>query len=1007
MKLYLLTRFIICATASAICSQKSTLVLDVDGTLYDKDCEIEQQVRNNYETFARDTLCVDKEACKILRRKFGTTIRGLSILRNSKSVFRGFYETVYPGVNMEKLRKYSTQSTQANGYRLSRTALAHDALFKISERFPILVASNAPTFHVQRVLARIGLAGLQVNEYFTPDALNFTTKHDVAFWHALKEKYPPERHHCLLIDDNQEVLQLAESMGIPGLKVSADRGLSECLVEFILNIRYSNCKLMREFRFDDNKYLSAKNEIDFTSVNKDALKQLLKALERRRTCDSSLIILDLGSGHLNMLSILVEHCKHMHVIPASVHYIAAESNQKVLPYAYRSLTQLGLIEKKRTEELVRRFTGEIEGISMTVDVCEIDYMSAEAVDVLRSRILPTSHAAPPTPPAGFDLIVGACMADLHNPKQLLHQVIELASDAGGLLYLPLTFNGSTALSLGGSADLDSLKLPALYRWPTVGENEEGGSDSVELVINKYHAHLQSLGHSLSTQSLLQQLQNHGCKLVCEPLASNWNISKQQHPYLWCSLLHFIMQGTTFDFVETHDIRTWWSEVLDCSNRGTLAIEVENIDILAELPKIEMKIGQDCSSPPPVLLPCRAPTAVPERGHVNTKRLRHSVVFTAAREISVVEEAIPTLGPLDVRIRTVCTLVSSGSELKVFRGDLACAAEEGGGDVALDETLKALQGNMRYPLRYGYSLVGVVEAVGSELSHAAERWLGKRVFAFAPHSTVAVVPAADVLVIPNDINDFDAVFLPSMETAACLLMSAQPMLGEHLAVVGQGLIGQLTAAAARVSSPLSQLTLVDVRSNRLQQARLFVEQVAQHGALVGVWNPLRTSSTQQPLASPGGGDSKFDVCIEISGSMSGLQSAVDNTLPGGRIVMGSWYDTSTSPDCSKPAALRLNTRFHRSGISLQACQVSRIPGALRERWSKARRFDVAWDLIRQVRPSRMLMMSGCGCSSAGHAAPPVGPVAAVSRFPLVDQAALQRMYEQLENGIILTALLYNE
>lgn len=47
---------------------------------------------------------------------------------------------------------------------------------------------------------------------------------------------------------------------------------------------------------------------------------------------------------------------------------------------------------------------------------------------------------------------------------------------------------------------------------------------------------------------------------------------------------------------------------------------------------------------------------------------------------------------------------------------------------------------------------------------------------------------------------DAAFLPSMETALSLVMDARPVVGEKVAVVGQGLIGQLVAAVMAKTSP---------------------------------------------------------------------------------------------------------------------------------------------------------------------------------------------------------------
>ena len=63
-------------------------------------------------------------------------------------------------------------------------------------------------------------------------------------------------------------------------------------------------------------------------------------------------------------------------------------------------------------------------------------------------------------------------------------------------------------------------------------------------------------------------------------------------------------------------------------------------------------------------------------------------------------------------------------------------------------------------------------------------------------------------------------------------------------------------------------------------------------------------------------------------------------------MASWYG-------QKDVGLRLGTAFHRSHLELVASQVSEITGAHARRWSKARRFGAAWDLIRRVKPASSL------------------------------------------------------
>jgi len=52
-------------------------------------------------------------------------------------------------------------------------------------------------------------------------------------------------------------------------------------------------------------------------------------------------------------------------------------------------------------------------------------------------------------------------------------------------------------------------------------------------------------------------------------------------------------------------------------------------------------------------------------------------------------------------------------------------------------------------------------------------------------------------------------------------------------------------------------------------------------------------------------------------------------------------------------LGLGRSFHRSRIRLISSQVSSIAPELDGRWTKLRCFDVAWEMIRRLKPSRLI------------------------------------------------------
>ena len=104
--------------------------------------------------------------------------------------------------------------------------------------------------------------------------------------------------------------------------------------------------------------------------------------------------------------------------------------------------------------------------------------------------------------------------------------------------------------------------------------------------------------------------------------------------------------------------------------------------------------------------------------------RLSVIFTSPGQVSVSEEALPEMAPDQVLVQTLYSAISPGTELLVYRGQFPQ-------DLPVDESIPSLEGEFRYPLRYGYSAIGRVVAVGSLVEPG---WEWRLVFAFQPHTS---------------------------------------------------------------------------------------------------------------------------------------------------------------------------------------------------------------------------------------------------------------------------------
>jgi 2-desacetyl-2-hydroxyethyl bacteriochlorophyllide A dehydrogenase len=287
----------------------------------------------------------------------------------------------------------------------------------------------------------------------------------------------------------------------------------------------------------------------------------------------------------------------------------------------------------------------------------------------------------------------------------------------------------------------------------------------------------------------------------------------------------------------------------------------------------------------------------------------SLFFTGPREVAVKKEDFLRPGPDQVLVKALVSAISAGTELLIYRG-------EAPKNLAQDLSISALQGDLNYPLKFGYSMVGRIEECGRGVDKTL---LGQRVFAFHPHQSIFLADPNDLILLPPELAPESAVFLPNLETAVNLVQDGAPMIGDAVAVFGQGVVGLLTAELLS-RYPLSKLITVDPLVERRTRSEN-----------LGITGSLAPDDFDQ---------ANFDLCFELSGAPQALRQAISATRFSGRVVIGSWYGT-------KLVELDLGGAFHRSRIELLTSQVSTIAPHLRGRWDKLRRMRLVMDLLPTI------------------------------------------------------------
>jgi len=295
--------------------------------------------------------------------------------------------------------------------------------------------------------------------------------------------------------------------------------------------------------------------------------------------------------------------------------------------------------------------------------------------------------------------------------------------------------------------------------------------------------------------------------------------------------------------------------------------------------------------------------------------RRTLRFVGPREVDIAETELPEPGDNEVVVDTELSAISAGTELLVYRGEAPT-------DLPADATIDALDGDLSYPLTYGYAAVGTVVDRGPGVDAS---WQGRRVFAFHPHET-AFPADTDALVPVPDLPPAAAALLPTVETATNLVLDARPRVGEAAVVFGAGLVGLCTTHLL-AGFPLASLTVVEPLAERRAVAEEF-------GADRAV-SPATFERPGNERGPPGA-----DLVVELSGRPATLDDAVDAAGYDGRVLVGSWYGT-------KRADLGLGGRFHRNRVSVESSQVSTIAPDLRGRWTTDRRLETALDRLRGI------------------------------------------------------------
>ena len=296
-------------------------------------------------------------------------------------------------------------------------------------------------------------------------------------------------------------------------------------------------------------------------------------------------------------------------------------------------------------------------------------------------------------------------------------------------------------------------------------------------------------------------------------------------------------------------------------------------------------------------------------------------FTSPHASEVVEEPLAPLGADEVRLRTLYSGISAGTELTAYRGSNPYLTKR------WDEERRLFvdgSTSFSYPVDgWGYEEVGEVVELGSEAAGLA---LGDRVWGTWGHraATVQKAERAAQRVLDPGADPRVGIFSQIGAIGLNVVLDADIHIGETVAVFGLGVPGQIAAQLARLNG--ARVIGVD---NLPARRELALELGADT-----VLDATEGSVAERIRELTGGRGA--DVCLEVTGSYRALHEAVRSVAYSSRVCAAGFMQ-------GDGVGLRLGEEFHHNRVQLVCSQISGVAPSLQHRWDGTRLARTAIDL----------------------------------------------------------------
>lgn len=300
-----------------------------------------------------------------------------------------------------------------------------------------------------------------------------------------------------------------------------------------------------------------------------------------------------------------------------------------------------------------------------------------------------------------------------------------------------------------------------------------------------------------------------------------------------------------------------------------------------------------------------------------------IVFVEPGTIDFDEYEDRPLQPDEVRLRTLYSGISAGTELTAYRGTNPYIHKRW--DPSQKLFVPDVAPSQPYPMSgWGYEEVGEVVEVGAAVSGVA---IGNIVYGTWGHRTHHVVDEAYARerLLPEGMDPVLGIFSQIGAIALNGIHDARIRIGETIAIFGLGVPGQIAAQLARGSG--ARVIGIDLLDGRLATA-------SKLGAIDVAINAGAGNVAGQIKALTAGRGA--DVSLEVSGSTAALHEAIRATAYSARVVALGFFQ-------GEARHLYLGEEFHHNRINLVCSQISGVNPELSYRWNRLRLAQTAMRL----------------------------------------------------------------